>query len=63
MLELDIMIYKESEDDEAEKKRAIAKKLKPVLEKNHQLLVTLLLCNAAALEALPIFLDKLVPSW
>lgn len=32
----------------------------PVVEKQHQLLVTLLLCNAIANEALPIFLDKMV---
>eukprot|EP00249_Psilotum_nudum_P000837 c12983_g1_i1 orf=309-1877(-) len=31
----------------------------PVVRKQHQLLVTLLLCNAAAMEALPIFLDKI----
>jgi metal transporter CNNM len=27
------------------------------------MLVTLLLCNAGAMEALPIFLDHLLPSW
>ncbi|KAH9614582.1 hypothetical protein KSS87_019820 [Heliosperma pusillum] len=31
----------------------------PVVKKQHQLLVTLLLCNACAMEALPIYLDKL----
>ncbi|KAK6930030.1 CNNM, transmembrane domain [Dillenia turbinata] len=31
----------------------------PVVQKQHQLLVTLLLCNACAMEALPIYLDKL----
>nr|KJB28289.1 hypothetical protein B456_005G040600 [Gossypium raimondii] len=31
----------------------------PVVQKQHQLLVTLLLCNAVAMEALPIYLDKL----
>ncbi|CAO2838741.1 unnamed protein product [Amaranthus hypochondriacus] len=31
----------------------------PVIQKQHQLLVTLLLCNAAAMEALPLYLDKL----
>ncbi|KAK7363695.1 hypothetical protein VNO77_05847 [Canavalia gladiata] len=31
----------------------------PVVKKQHQLLVTLLLCNAIAMEALPIYLDKL----
>ncbi|MCD7462588.1 DUF21 domain-containing protein [Datura stramonium] len=30
----------------------------PVVQKQHQLLVTLLLCNAAAMEALPSYLDK-----
>ncbi|XP_072959645.1 DUF21 domain-containing protein At4g14240-like [Typha angustifolia] len=36
-----------------------AAKILPVVQKQHQLLVTLLLCNAAAMEALPIFLDKI----
>ncbi|KAK4746210.1 hypothetical protein SAY87_012522 [Trapa incisa] len=40
-----------------EKKQAAA--ILPVIQKQHQLLVTLLLCNAAAMEALPIYLDKL----
>ncbi|XP_054785431.1 DUF21 domain-containing protein At4g14240-like isoform X2 [Prosopis cineraria] len=31
----------------------------PVVQKQHQLLVTLLLCNAAAMEALPIYLDRI----
>ncbi|KAM7254030.1 hypothetical protein ACFE04_031712 [Oxalis oulophora] len=31
----------------------------PVVHKQHQLLVTLLLCNACAMEALPIYLDKI----
>ncbi|CAK9173673.1 unnamed protein product [Ilex paraguariensis] len=41
----------------AEKKQAAA--IFPVVQKQHQLLVTLLLCNAAAMEALPIYLDKI----
>ncbi|XWS35045.1 hypothetical protein CRYUN_Cryun21dG0092600 [Craigia yunnanensis] len=40
-----------------EKKQAAA--IFPVVQKQHQLLVTLLLCNAVAMEALPIYLDKL----
>ncbi|KAG0503067.1 hypothetical protein HPP92_003139 [Vanilla planifolia] len=40
-----------------EKEQAAA--ILPVVQKQHQLLVTLLLCNAAAMEALPIFLDKI----
>jgi metal transporter CNNM len=33
----------------------------PILAKRHWLLVTLLLCNAVAMEALPLFLDRLMP--
>ncbi|KAI7740081.1 hypothetical protein M8C21_001389, partial [Ambrosia artemisiifolia] len=40
-----------------EKKQAAA--ILPVVQRQHQLLVTLLLCNAAAMEALPIYLDKI----
>ncbi|KAG2727396.1 hypothetical protein I3843_01G150900 [Carya illinoinensis] len=40
-----------------EKKQAAT--ILPVVQKQHQLLVTLLLCNAASMEALPIYLDKL----
>ncbi|XWS36275.1 hypothetical protein CRYUN_Cryun20dG0071300 [Craigia yunnanensis] len=39
-----------------EKKQASV--ILPVVKKQHQLLVTLLLCNACAMEALPISLDK-----
>ena len=38
--------------------RAYAEAILPVLESHHRLLVSLLLCNAAANEALPIFLDS-----
>lgn len=40
-----------------EKKQAAI--ILPVVQKQHQLLVTLLLCNACAMEALPIYLDKM----
>ncbi|KAJ8467127.1 hypothetical protein OPV22_029679 [Ensete ventricosum] len=40
-----------------EKKQAA--QILPVVQKQHQLLVTLLLCNAAAMEALPLYLDKI----
>jgi len=35
----------------------------PIIRDHHMLLVTLLLMNSMANEALPIFLDQLVPSW
>ncbi len=40
-----------------------AKRVLPILAKHHWLLVTLLLANSAAMEALPIFLDGLVPAY
>ncbi|GLC43679.1 hypothetical protein PLESTM_001503800 [Pleodorina starrii] len=39
--------------------RACAMKIMPVIKHQHFLLVTLLLCNAAATEALPLFIDRL----
>ncbi|KAH9655362.1 DUF21 domain-containing protein [Citrus sinensis] len=38
-------------------------KILPVVRNQHLLLCTLLICNAAAMEALPIFLDGLVSAW
>ncbi|XP_026435423.1 DUF21 domain-containing protein At4g14240-like isoform X2 [Papaver somniferum] len=40
-----------------EKQQAAA--ILPIVQNQHRLLVTLLLCNACAMEALPIFLDKM----
>ncbi|KAK6121002.1 hypothetical protein DH2020_045256 [Rehmannia glutinosa] len=40
-----------------------AAKILPVVKNQHLLLCTLLICNAAAMEALPIFLDSLVVAW
>ncbi|KDO32087.1 hypothetical protein SPRG_03307 [Saprolegnia parasitica CBS 223.65] len=49
----------ELQGSEVEKQRAA--KLLPIIQRHHLLLVTLLLFNAAANEALPIFLNRLVP--
>jgi metal transporter CNNM len=43
-----------------EQERKCAKQIIPLVKNAHYLLVTLLLCNAAAMEALPIVLDHLV---
>ncbi|QCD84227.1 DUF21 domain-containing protein At2g14520 [Vigna unguiculata] len=43
--------------------RKHAAKILPVVKNQHLLLCTLLICNAAAMEALPIFLDSLVTAW
>ncbi|KAK8956522.1 DUF21 domain-containing protein [Platanthera zijinensis] len=45
------------------KDRKHAEKIIPVVKNQHLLLCTLLICNAAAMEALPIFLDSLISAW
>ncbi|GAB2295171.1 DUF21 domain-containing protein At4g14240 [Dionaea muscipula] len=55
LVDLEIL---QSSGDSSEKKQAAA--ILPVVKKQHHLLVTLLLCNACAMEALPLYLDKLV---
>jgi metal transporter CNNM len=45
-----------------EQERVYAKRVLPLLKNHHWLLCSLLIYNAAANEALPIFLDALVPS-
>ncbi|XP_074305574.1 DUF21 domain-containing protein At2g14520-like [Silene latifolia] len=42
---------------------AIDKKILPVVKNQHLLLCTLLICNAAAMETLPTFLDSFVTAW
>ena len=51
-------LWKESED---QNQRKMAMPILNILNNHHLLLSTLLLSNALALEALPIFLDKIVP--
>lgn len=53
---VDLEILKRSGSPVEQKQAAT---ILPVVQKQHQLLVTLLLCNAASMEALPIYLDKL----
>jgi metal transporter CNNM len=55
-----LMIWLDSSD---EYKIKVAKTILGVLENHHLLLSTLLLSNALAMEALPIFLDKIVPAF
>lgn len=44
-----------------EKEKRYAQRLLPIVSQHHRLLVTLLLSNAIAMEALPVFLGRLVP--
>ncbi|KAL3814343.1 hypothetical protein ACJIZ3_015611 [Penstemon smallii] len=45
------------------KDKQYAEKILPVVKNQHLLLCTLLICNAAAMETLPIFLDGLISAW
>ena len=60
VLSLDPLLLKLKQLEGSEDEKRWANAVLPVLESHHQLLVALLLCNAGANEALPIFLDKLV---
>jgi CBS domain containing-hemolysin-like protein len=51
----------EAKGNEEAKKQA--DKIFPVIDKYHWMLVTLLLFNAGFTECLPIFLNKILPSW
>lgn len=46
-----------------EKEKEYANKVLPIIKNHHLLLVSLMLWNASATEALPIFLNKLVPEF
>jgi metal transporter CNNM len=62
MLGLDpLMLLIKERAAESPIEREQARKLIPIINQHHRLLVTLLLMNAVANEALPIFLEKMVP--
>jgi len=60
---LRLSILKESTDESDALEKARATIVERVTDDHHKLLVTLLLTNAAAMEALPVFLDRLFPSY
>ena len=45
------------------RERKTARRVMGVIKHHHWLLVTLLVANAACMEALPIFLDRMMPSY
>jgi hypothetical protein len=63
LLSLDHMEMEIKSRSGTDKEKAQAAKVLPIISRHHLLLVTLMLWNASAMEALPIFLDSLVPSW
>jgi metal transporter CNNM len=58
---LDLKIIQRVSIDEQERKNAA--RLFPIVNDRHRLLVTLLILNALGYECLPIFLDRIVPTW
>ena len=58
LLSLDPTTLTVLRDGGTEKERRHAKRILPLVSRHHLLLVTLLLANAAAVEAMPIFLDR-----
>jgi metal transporter CNNM len=63
MLSLSPLELKVKLETGTEAEKTAARRILPIISEHHILLVTLMLFNACANEALPIFLDALVPSW
>ena len=59
-LSIDMLILEIKMQSATEQEKIYATKIKKVINDHHWILVTLLLCNAFACEAMPILLDKLV---
>ncbi|CAN0902858.1 DUF21 domain-containing protein At5g52790 [Linum grandiflorum] len=58
LVDLEVLIKAGRPDD-----RKNAAKILPIVKRQHLLLCTLLIGNAMAMEALPIFLDSILPPW
>lgn len=64
LLNVDEAYAKSNEEKEMlRQQKEFGKRVLPIIEDHHRLLVTLLLTNSLANEALPIFLNRLVPAW
>ncbi|KAL9651395.1 hypothetical protein ABK040_001345 [Willaertia magna] len=63
LLSLDSMSLEILKTTGTEREKKYAKRLAPLVKRHHLLLVTLVLFNSLCVEALPLFLDKLVPEW
>lgn len=58
LMSIDLMNLEILKNSGSDKERKYAAKIVPLVKQHHFVLVTLLLSNAAAMEALPIFLDR-----
>ena len=56
-LSIDDLVLEIKSNNGTSDERDYAEKILPILKERHWLLVTLLLCNAFSMEALPIFLS------
>lgn len=62
-LSIDDLVLELRSTNGTEEEKEYAQKVLPILAKRHWLLVTLLLMNAICMEALPLFLDKILPEF
>ena len=62
-LSIDDLVLELKSSTGTEIEKIYASKVLPIISNRHWLLVTLLLCNASAMEALPIFLNRLVDEY
>ena len=60
---LDELFVFQSQNHKYKRNNVINLRILPLIENHHFLLCTLLLFNALANEALPIFLDAVLPAW
>lgn len=63
LMSLDDLILEMKLASGTDEERKMARTILPVITKHHLVLVTLLLNDVLCNEALPIFLDAMVPSW
>ena len=59
-LSIDMLILEIKLESGTQQEKIYANKIKKIISDHHWILVTLLLCNAFACEAMPLLLDKLV---
>lgn len=62
-LSIDDLVLELRNNNGTDEEKQHAEKVLPILAQRHWLLVTLLLMNAFCMEALPLFLDKIVPEF
>lgn len=63
LLSVDTVALRVLQDQGNAKEKRRVKEIANILEHHHLVLVTLLLANSLAMEALPIFFNRLVPEW